>query len=428
MLASVQSSQVNAGIAALSVTPERQGMVDFSNIYFNDKTSVLSRQGSGIKLPAPNDLAAYRIGVQRGTVYEQWIKKFLIEPGLMPPEKLLTYEKPEQAVSDLQQGFVDVVVMGSLPAEEYVQAGGVELSGESLNPQLLAIALPKGSPTLLEKMNEALNSIQNDGTLAKLANQYLGVEITDEPLATPPPSESTTTPTPVPNYDSMAFVADLTIPDGTYVNPGESFTKTWRISNSGTTTWDSSYTFVFVQGDQMEGETQTIQGSVAPGQTYDMSIPMVAPTTPGSYGGLWQMVNGQGVPFGTRIWVQISVPAPTGQPTQPVAPSIEYFTGPASAVAQGELIILKWSFPTEGVVSARLTRTNPDGSVTALYGGGDVPPTGTYQEVAGAPGDYTYTLSVSTEFGGTDTETVVVGVVAAPGVANPVATPATPTP
>jgi ABC-type amino acid transport substrate-binding protein len=427
MISSVQSGQVDAGIAALSVTPDRQEMVDFSYIYFNDKTSVLSRQGSGIAIAAPNELVGYRMGVQRGTVYEQWIRKFLIEPGLMPPEKLFTYEKPEHAVSDLQQSYLDVVLMGSLPAEEYVETGGVELSGESLNPQLLAIALPKGSPTLLENMNRALNSIQADGTLARLAEQYLGVEITDDPLATPPPSESAATPGLA--CDSMTFVADLTIPDGTYMEPGQSFTKSWRLRNTGSCAWNDSYTFVFVQGDPMDGETQSIQGSVAPGETYDMSVPMVAPTTPGSYGGLWQMVNGEGVAFGTRVWVQIVVPGPVEPPTAPVAPSIEYFTGPASAVAQGETIILEWSFSTEDVVSAKLTRTNPDGSVTALYGGADVPPTGTYEDLASAPGEYTYTLAVSTEHGGTSNATVNVFVIEpAPEVTNPVATPATPTP
>ena len=412
MISSVQSSQVNAGIAALSVTPERQELVDFSNVYFTDKTSVLARQGSGIKISAPNDLAAYRVGVQRGTVYEQWVRKSLIEPGLMPVERLFAYEKPEHAVRDLQLNYVDVVVMGSLPADEYVKADGVELSGESLNPQLLAIALPKGSPTLQTRINEALNTIQADGTLAKLASQYLGVTLSGESLATPPPSSST--PAPVKLCDSMSFVADLTIPDGTYVDPGQNFDKVWRIKNTGTCTWDSSYKFVFVQGNPMGGQNQSISNSVAPGQTYDMSVNMTAPTSPGTYGGQWQMVNGQGAAFGTRVWVQIVVPAPPGQPTEPVAPSIEYFTGPASVVAQGEVIILNWAFSTQGVVSAKLTRTNPDGSVTALYGGADVPTPGTYEDLAAAPGDYTYTLSVSTEFGGTDTATIQVSVVPAP--------------
>jgi hypothetical protein len=74
------------------------------------------------------------------------------------------------------------------------------------------------------------------------------------------------------------------------------------------------------------------------------------------------------------------------------------------------MIILSWAFSTQDVVSAKLNRTNPDGSVTALYGGADVTTPGTYEDIAGAPGNYTYSLAVSTEFGGTDVETVVVSV------------------
>jgi ABC-type amino acid transport substrate-binding protein len=412
LLPAVQVGQVDAGIAALSVTPDRQQIVDFSNIYYNDKTSALSKQGSGIKITSPNQLASYRVGVQRGTVYEQWVKQTLIDPGLMPATNLFAYQQPDHAVNDLKNGYINVVVMGALPADDYVKSGGVEVSGESINAQLYGIAFAKGNPSLQARLNEALNTIQTDGTLARLADQYLGVNTGNQPLPTPPPSVATPAPPQIP-CDSMSFVADVTIPDGTYMNPGQSFTKTWRIRNTGSCTWNSSYRFVFVQGNSMGGQPQSINGTVAPNQNYDMSVSMQAPTTPGSYAGWWQMVNPQGTPFGTRVWVQIVVPAPqqpSPQPT-PAAPSIEYFTGPQSATQVGEVILLKWAFSTQDLATAKLTRTNPDGSVTALYGGADVPTPGTYEDLAVYAGTFTYTLSVSTEFGGTQTATVVVGVV-----------------
>jgi hypothetical protein len=348
--------------------------------------------------------------VQRGTTYEQWIKTTLINPGLMPPTNLFTYQQPDHAVNDLKNGYVDLVVMGALPADDYVKSGGVEISGESLNVQLYAISFAKGNPSLQSRLNEALNTIQSDGTLARLASQYLGINSGTQPLPTPPPSSSTPAPPQIP-CDSMTFVADLTVPDGSQMNPGQSFTKTWRIKNSGSCTWNSSYKFVFVQGNSMGGQPQSIQGSVAPGQTYDMSVPMVAPTTPGTYAGWWQMTNAQNTPFGTRVWVEIVVPAPPAPQPTPAAPSIEYFTGPQSAVQVGEVISLRWAFSTTDVVSAKLNRINPDGTVTALYGGADVSTPGTYEDLAVTPGTYTYSLSVSTEFGGTQTATVVVGVV-----------------
>jgi len=412
LLSTVQTGQVDAGIAAISVTPDRQQTIDFSNIYFNDKTSAISKQGSGIKITFPNQLASYRVGVQRGTTYEQWIKATLIDPGLMPPTNLFTYQQPDHVVNDLKNGYINVVVLGAESANQYVQAGGVEISGESLNSQLYGIALAKGNPTLLAKVNAALNQIQTDGTLSRLASQYLGINSGTQPLPTPPPSISTPAPPQIP-CDSMTFVADLTVPDGTKMNPGQSFTKTWRIKNTGSCTWNSSYKFVFVQGTAMGGQPQSINGNMSPSQTYDMSVPMTAPTQPGTYAGWWQLVNPQNVALGTRVWVEIVVPAPPPQQPQPtaVAPSIQYFTGPQSAVQVGEVIPLRWAFSTAGVVSAKLTRTNPDGSVIALYGGVDVPTPGTYEDLAAAPGTFTYTLAVSTEYGGTQTANVVVGVV-----------------
>jgi polar amino acid transport system substrate-binding protein len=221
LLPSVQASQVDAGIAAISVTSDRQQTLDFSNIYYNDKTSALSKQGSGIKITSPNQLASYRVGVQRGTVYEQWVKTTLIDPGLMAATNLFAYQQPDHAVNDLKNGYINVVVMGSLPADNYVKAGGVEISGQSLNVQLYAIALAKGNPTLQTRLNEALNTIQTDGTLSRLASQYLGISSdgSTQPLPTPPPSSNTPPPPQIP-CDSMTFVADLTVPDGTQMNPG----------------------------------------------------------------------------------------------------------------------------------------------------------------------------------------------------------------
>ena len=135
-----------------------------------------------------------------------------------------------------------------------------------------------------------------------------------------------------PYYDNMAYVADLTIPDWTYMNPGQYFVKTWRIVNNGTTTWNNSFRLVFVQGSQMGGVPTYIQGTVNPGQNYDISVGMTAPTTPGSYQGWWQMVNGSNVPFGQRIYVAITVPgAPTAVPTQPAATAVP--TQPPAATA-----------------------------------------------------------------------------------------------
>jgi len=107
--------------------------------------------------------------------------------------------------------------------------------------------------------------------------------------------------------DKGDFVTDVTIPDGTVLDPGESFTKTWRIKNTGTCSWTPSYAFVFASGDAMDGPaTQALTGNVNPGQTVDISVNLKAPDTAGSYRGYWKLRNGAGVLFAT-VYVDIKV-------------------------------------------------------------------------------------------------------------------------
>lgn len=425
----LQIGQIDAAIAAISITPNRQAIMDFTNVYFSGRDMVLARQGSGYaRIVAPAQLGQYRVGVERGSVYQTWVQSTLVDAGLMASTNLFAYEKPEHAVRDLRENRVDLVMMDRLPAEEYLLQGGLESVGEGLNPQLLAIALPKGAATTQTRLNEALTQLQNDGTVARLSDQYLRIDISQAPTVvapTPLPTSAAPAPTAAPAacYDSTEFVADVTIPDHTVLNPGQDFDKIWRLRNTGTCTWDSNYRIVFVQGDLMNGGPQPVRGVVRPGETYDMAIDQRAPSTPGKYAGFWQMVNGSNTAFGTRVWVKIRVPgqepAPTAapqptpvpqQPIEPVPPAIvvDYFSASSKSISPGEVVTISWSFSGQGLSAARLTRTNPDGTQTALYGGADVDFQGAYDDFLPDPGTYTYSLSVSTEFAGTVVKSVTV--------------------
>ena len=107
--------------------------------------------------------------------------------------------------------------------------------------------------------------------------------------------------------DDADFVTDVTVPDGTVMDPGETFTKTWRLKNAGNCSWATSYAVVFSDGDSMGGNaTQALTTTVNPGQTVDISINLKAPATPGSYIGNWKLRNTAGVTFAT-FYVEIKV-------------------------------------------------------------------------------------------------------------------------
>jgi hypothetical protein len=130
---------------------------------------------------------------------------------------------------------------------------------------------------------------------------------TDTPTSTPPPTPTSTptptrtptptntptcTPTPVP--PEAEYVADVTIPDGTYVEPVQPFTKTWRVRNCGPVDWGSGTHLVFSSGRQMGGVSPTPVEDASPGDVVDVSVDMVAPAQLGSYAARWVLVGGGG--------------------------------------------------------------------------------------------------------------------------------------
>lgn len=114
--------------------------------------------------------------------------------------------------------------------------------------------------------------------------------------------------------DQAQFVADLSIPDGSSFAPGTAFTKTWRLMNSGTCTWTTSYTLAWAGGDSLGAPAPLkLPVSVAPGQMVDISLNLSAPATSGHYKGLFKLSNESGISFGIGdsasdpFWVDINV-------------------------------------------------------------------------------------------------------------------------
>ncbi len=121
-------------------------------------------------------------------------------------------------------------------------------------------------------------------------------------------------PSPDKNCDHITWGADITIPDDTVLKPGQVFTKTWRLENSGYCSWTSDYALVFVSGDAMQAPAyvQITSSSVAPGGTAEISINLVAPADNGEYQGFFKLRNANGANFGLGdlskpFWVKIQV-------------------------------------------------------------------------------------------------------------------------
>ena len=166
---------------------------------------------------------------------------------------------------------------------------------------LSACNLPSDAPP-----TEDPNAISTNAalTVQALLNQQSQFNTPTLPPAPPtntvvvPPTAVPPSPTLVasstPNCDFAQFVKDVSIPDGTNFNPGDTFTKTWQLKNIGTCTW-SGYALVFDSGDAMNGASPIAIGTVGPGQDVNVSVNLTAPATNGTYRGYWRIRNASGV-------------------------------------------------------------------------------------------------------------------------------------
>lgn len=132
--------------------------------------------------------------------------------------------------------------------------------------------------------------------------------MTPYPTATPYPVETATVaPTKVTVACLYASAVDKTIPDGTKFSAGETFTKTWTFTNTGTCDWNVDYELVFKKGDKMSGlDAVKISKETDPGEKIDISVELKAPASAGTYTGIWQLKSDDGVKFG-EVWVKIVV-------------------------------------------------------------------------------------------------------------------------
>ncbi|MEA3326208.1 MAG: transporter substrate-binding domain-containing protein [Chloroflexota bacterium] len=313
----LENDQADVVIAAISVTPERDAVVDFSNVYFIGDDGILARSDSNLgPITDINQFVGLTTGVQRGSIYEAWAQRTLVDTGLISQNQLFSYIKPDQAVDDLKANRLNVVILDLQPAIKYLSDPELALVGERLNQQRYAVALPEGTYALQSVINQSLLELQNEGRLNQLAQDFLGLRPED---IIPPPT----------CVDSMEFVKDINLDDEDLtnfpeVNPGEAFQKGWQILNTGTCTWSGSYFINYVRGndpaDQMQGQPTVISGMVEPGETYDIFVNLVAPQQAGKFVGYWQMHNAESVPFGQTIWVAIQVPGTPPDPTEPTEP------------------------------------------------------------------------------------------------------------
>ncbi len=157
-------------------------------------------------------------------------------------------------------------------------------------------------------------------SIAGVSRGAVSVTVEAPPAATSQPREATTVTTATNTCLSAAFVTDVTVPDGTHFENGETFVKTWRLRNNGSCPWPEDTVLAFVSGAQMGGPATVAVGEVEIGQTVDISVTLTAPAEDGTFTGRWVLRAGGGDIRGSEVTVMIRAGEAAAAPPPAPAP------------------------------------------------------------------------------------------------------------
>lgn len=168
-LLAVQQGKADMVMAGVTVTDERQNVMDFTDSYATGIQSIIVKEDSDIA--SVDDLAGKKIGTQRGTT------GYLYCSDDFGDENVVAYDNGLTAVQMLNNGQVDCVVIDNAPAKEFIAANpGLKLLDTAYVEESYAIGVGKGNTELKDAINTALEELKADGTLQAIVDKYINAE------------------------------------------------------------------------------------------------------------------------------------------------------------------------------------------------------------------------------------------------------------
>lgn len=173
-LLAAQTGKSDMVMAGVTVTEDRQTVMDFSDSYATGIQVVIVPEDSDIA--SIDDMTGKMIGVQRGTTGDQYCSAS-VEDGGFGEENVTRYDNGLTAVQALNNSQVDCVVIDNAPAQEFVAANpGLKILDTEYANEEYAIGVAKGNTQLLDAINTAIAELKADGTIQSILDKYISAE------------------------------------------------------------------------------------------------------------------------------------------------------------------------------------------------------------------------------------------------------------
>jgi len=169
LIPALKTGNIDVVAAGMTITEQREQAVDFTNSYYSADQSIIVKEESEKNISVlygDND-----ISVQTGTTGDLWVTENLKDQGILTGD-VKRYDTFVLCVSDLVNGNVDAVVLDSPVAQRYAAMRPVEIVGVIVTGENYGLAVNEGNSELLEKLNEGLRRIRENGKMNELIAKH----------------------------------------------------------------------------------------------------------------------------------------------------------------------------------------------------------------------------------------------------------------
>ena len=174
LIPSLVSNKIDVIAAAMTITPEREEQIDFSDPYYNSDQSILVQADSDVNIDEYEDLSNLIIGTQTGTTGELWVIENLINitNATMKDDQLKSYDTYTLAVLDLDNGNLDAIILDNPVAESFAKDENRRVEYVIETDENFGFGVLTGNEELLNGLNEELELFIESEEWTTLINKY----------------------------------------------------------------------------------------------------------------------------------------------------------------------------------------------------------------------------------------------------------------
>ncbi|GAB7090107.1 transporter substrate-binding domain-containing protein [Halorubrum luteum] len=176
LIPALTSDQIDVIAAAMTINPDRQETISFSDPYWESDQAVLVRDGGEFQPAGWDDFEGRRVGAQSGTTGADQAQQNLIDAGIIDEDDYSSYGNYVFAVEDLENENIDAVVIDLPVAETFAAQRDVEIAFIEETGEEFGFGVRQADDDLREALNDGLAAVQEENTYAEITDRWFGQE------------------------------------------------------------------------------------------------------------------------------------------------------------------------------------------------------------------------------------------------------------